>query len=145
TAKAFVQAGSLPVVWIIIDTLNRVLAGGDENSSKDMGAVIAAVDRIQRATNAHCSLIHHVPVDPTGRMLGYGSVRGAVDWTVRISKEGKTVTVEADKANDLVEKPKFAFQFEPVELACDGLIVATAPVLVPCDTPLVADALRKPG
>jgi AAA domain len=145
TAKAFAQAGGLPVVWIIIDTLNRALAGGDENSSKDMGAVIAAVDRIQRATNAHCSLIHHVPVDRTDRMRGHSSVLGAVDLTVRITKEGKgkTVTVEADKANDLVERPRFAFQFEPVELARDGLTVATAPVLVPCDTPLVAEAAKR--
>jgi hypothetical protein len=145
TAKAFAQATGLPIVWIIIDTLNRALAGGDENSSKDMGAVIAAVDRIQRATNAHCSLIHHVPVDRTDRMRGHSSVLGAVDLTVRINKEGKgkTVTVEADKANDLVEKPRFAFQFESVELARDGLTVATAPVLVPCDTPLVAEAAKR--
>jgi hypothetical protein len=145
TAKAFAQATGLPIVWIIIDTLNRALAGGDENSSKDMGAVIAAVDRIQRATNAHCSLIHHVPVDRTDRMRGHSSVLGAVDLTVRITKEGKgkTVTVEADKANDLVEKPRFAFQFEPVELARDGLTVATAPVLVPCGTPLVAEAAKR--
>src|SRR5262245_60245978 len=143
TAKAFAQAGGLPVVWIIIDTLNRVLAGGDENSSKDMGAVIAAVDRIQRATNVHCSLIHHVPVDRTDRMRGHGSVLGAVDLTVRISKEGKTVTVEADKANDLVEKPRFAFRFEPVELVCDGLAVTTAPVLVACDAPATAQATKR--
>jgi hypothetical protein len=133
----------LPVVWIIIDTLNRSLAGGDENSSKDMGAVIAAVDRIQRATNAHCSLIHHVPVDRTDRMRGHGSVLGAVDLTVRVTKDDKIVTVEADKANDLVEKPRFAFQFEPVELARDGLTVVTAPVLIPCDTPQVAGAAKR--
>src|SRR5262249_2759141 len=143
TAKAFAQAGGLPVVWIIIDTLNRALAGGDENSSKDMGAAIAAIDRIQRATNAHVSLIHHVPVDRTDRMRGHGSVLGAVDLTVRITKEGKTVAVEADKANDLVEKPRFAFQFEPVELARDGLTIATAPVLVPCDTRLGAGAAKR--
>ena len=81
TAKALARATGLPVVWIIIDTLNRALAGGDENSSKDMGAVISAVDRIQRATGAHCSLIHHVPVDRTDRMRGHGSVLGAVDLT----------------------------------------------------------------
>jgi AAA domain len=142
-ARKLSEACGLPLVWIIIDTLNRALAGGDENSSKDMGAVVAAVDRIQRATNAHCSLIHHVPVDRTDRMRGHGSVLGAVDLTVRITKEGKTVMVEADKANDLVEKPRFAFQFEPVELARDGLTVATAPVLVPCDTPLVAEAAKR--
>jgi len=59
------------------------------------------------------------------------------------TKEGKTVTVEADKANDLVEKPRLAFQFEPVELARDGLTVATAPVLVPCDTRLTAGAAKR--
>jgi hypothetical protein len=112
TAQAFAEAGGIPVVWIIIDTLNRALAGGDENSSKDMGAVIAAVDRIQRATGAHCSLIHHVPVDRTDRMRGHGSVLGAVDLTVRITRDNKIVMVEADKANDLVEKPRFAFRFE---------------------------------
>jgi RecA-family ATPase len=135
TAKAFAEACGLSVAWIIIDTLNRALAGGDENSSKDMGAVIAAVDGIQRATGAHCSFIHHVPVDRTDRMRGHGSVLGAVDLTVRVTKEDKTVSVEADKANDVVEKPRFAFQFEPVKLVRDGLAVTTAPVLVPCDAP----------
>jgi hypothetical protein len=133
TAEALSEATDLPAMWIIIDTLNRALAGGDENSSKDMGMVIAAVDRIQRATGAHCSLIHHVPADRTDRMRGHGSVLGAVDLTVRITKDGKTVTVEADKANDLVEKPRFAFCFESVDLASDGETVTTAPVLIPCD------------
>src|SRR5262245_53981665 len=132
TAKAFQAfAGGLPVVWIIIDTLNRSLAGGDENSSRDMGAVITAVDRIQRATGAHCSLIHHVPVDRTDRMRGHGSVLGAVDLTVRITKDDKIVTVEADKANDLVEKPCLTFRFESVELARDGLAITSAPVWSP--------------
>jgi hypothetical protein len=133
TAKALARNCGLPVLWIIIDTLNRALAGGDENSSKDMGAVITAVDRIQRATGAHCSLIHHVPVDRTDRMRGHGSVLGAVDLTVRITRDDKAVTVEADKANDLVERPRFAFRFESVEVASDGEAVTTAPVLVPCD------------
>src|SRR5262249_45348846 len=81
--------------------------------------------------------------DRTDRMRGHGSVLGAVDLTGRITKEGKTVTVEADKANDLVEKPRLAFQFEPVELARDGLTAATAPVLVPCDTRLIAGAAKR--
>jgi hypothetical protein len=133
TANAFAEDHGRRVVWIIVDTLNRALAGGDENSSKDMGAVIAAVDRIQRSTGAHCSLIHHVPVDRTDRMRGHSSVLGAVDLTVRVTKDDKVVTVEADKANDLVDKPRFAFRFESVELASDGETVTTAPVLIPCD------------
>src|SRR5262249_4636207 len=123
------------VVWIIIDTLNRALAGGDENSSKDMGALIASVDRIQRATGAHATLIHHVPVDRTDRMRGHSSVLGAVDLTVRITKNDKIVTVEADKGNDLVEKPQFAFRFQSVELFRDPETgdLTTAPVMVSAD------------
>src|SRR5262245_16273602 len=131
TAKALSVVCEQAVVWIIIDTLNRALAGGDENSSKDMGAAITAVDRIQRNTGAHCSLIHHVPVDRTDRMRGHGSVLGAVDLTVRITKDDKIVTVEADKANDLVEKPCLTFRFESVELARDGLAITSAPVWSP--------------
>ena len=66
-------------------------------------------------------------------MRGHGLVLGAVDLTVRITRDAKTVTVEADKANDLVERPRFAFCFKTVELASDGETVTTAPVLVPCD------------
>ena len=123
------------VVLIIIETLNRVLAGGDENASKDMGLAIAAIDRIQRATGAHIAVVHHVPVDRTDRMRGHGSVLGAVDLTVRITKTDKAVTVEADKANDLPEKPRHTFEFESIELMRDENSgqITTAPVLVPAD------------
>jgi hypothetical protein len=122
-----------PVVWIAFDTLNRVLGGGDENSSKDMGAVIASIDRIQRETNAHCSLVHHVPHDRNDRMRGHGSVLGAVDMTVRITKDGDTVNLEVDKANDLVDKPRYAFTFKSVVLCFDPDTgtETSAPVMVP--------------
>src|SRR5262249_25243679 len=35
-AQEVAKARGVPVIWIIFDTLSRVLAGGDENSSKDM-------------------------------------------------------------------------------------------------------------
>src|SRR5262249_3337520 len=96
TAEAVAALCGKPVVWIAFDTLNRVLGGGDENSSKDMGAVIASIDRIQRATKAHCSIVHHVPHDRLDRMRGHGSVLGAVDMTVRTTKDGNTVNLEVD-------------------------------------------------
>jgi hypothetical protein len=129
TALALEAICGEPAGWIIFDTLNRVLAGGDENSSKDTGAVIAAVDHIHRETGAHCSLIHHVPQDRTDRMRGHGSVAGATDTTVRISKDGAVVRVEVDKANDLVDRPQLAFTFKSVELDP----VTTAPVMVPVE------------
>ena len=133
TAKELAEACGQPVVWIIFDTLNRVLAGGDENSPKDMGAVVASVDRIHRATTAHCSLIHHVPVDRSDRMRGHGLVLGAVDTTVRVTKDDGTVLVEIDVAKDSVDKPQLAFTFKSVTLLTDPDtgIDTTAPIMVP--------------
>ena len=37
---------------IVVDTLNRVLAGGDENSSIDMGKFIRVVSSLQELTGA---------------------------------------------------------------------------------------------
>lgn len=145
TADKFAKDYGQAVTWIIIDTLNRALAGGDENASKDMGALIASLDRIQRATGAHVSAVHHVPLDRTDRMRGHGSILGAVDLTVRVTKdEGGVVVVEADKANDLIDRPRHAFAFKSVELVRDAETgqITTAPVLVPCGAPMSAS--KKP-
>jgi RecA-family ATPase len=107
------------VIWIIFDTLSRVLAGGDENSSKDMGQLVQSVDRIQRETGAHCSLVHHVPLGNTSRMRGHGAVEGAADSTVRVEKAKGIVTVAIEKGSDLPEdeKPRISFQFKSVTLS----------------------------
>jgi hypothetical protein len=146
TAKQMEAACGQPVVWIIFDTLNRVLAGGDENSPKDMGAVVASVDLIYRETHAHCSLIHHVPVDRIDRMRGHSSLLGAVDTTVRVSKDNGTVIVEIDIAKDLDDpKPQLAFTFRSVWLLTDPNtgIETTAPVMVPAEVQPVKQKTKQ--
>ena len=91
TVKEIEAHCGYPAVFIIFDTLNRVLAGGDENSPKDMGAVVASLDHIFRATGAHVTVIHHVPVDRGDRLRGHGLLLGALDMTVRVAKEDGTV------------------------------------------------------
>jgi hypothetical protein len=120
-----------PVVWVAFDTLNRILSGGDENSSKDMGAVMASIDHIHRETAAHVSVIHHVPVDRTDRMRGHSLTLGAVDQANRITRDG-LVRVDVDKANDLVDKPTFSFEIRSVTLHVDAETgtETSAPVLV---------------
>src|SRR5438034_820922 len=36
----------LPLRWIIVDTLSRALAGGNENDSEDMGALVRGADQV---------------------------------------------------------------------------------------------------
>ncbi|WP_162062566.1 helicase RepA family protein [Vibrio taketomensis] len=53
------------IKMIVIDTLARCFGNGDENSAKDMGAFIAACDRLKQHTQAAILLVHHTGKDAT--------------------------------------------------------------------------------
>ncbi|WP_423210533.1 AAA family ATPase [Paracoccus yeei] len=71
---------------IVIDTLARALAGGDENSAVDMGKLIRSVDYIRAATGAHVLLIHHAGKDATRGARGHSSLKAAVDTELEIAE-----------------------------------------------------------
>lgn len=118
------------VVLITIDTISRALAGGDENSSKDMGAIVATTARLQEATKAHVQWLHHVPIDSGERLRGHSSLLGALDCTINVEKSGsgpRTATVI--KVNDAEEGQRVAFTLESVTIGPE----TTAPVVVPAE------------
>jgi hypothetical protein len=118
------------IVLIIIDTISRALCGGDENSPKDMGAIVAATSRLQVATQAHVLWLHHMPQDGTERLRGHGALLGAMDTTVHVEKvsdEIRAATVV--KANDSEEGERVAFKLESVTIGPE----TTAPLVVPVD------------
>ena len=120
-----------PSVLIQIDTVSRALAGGDENSSKDMGAIVNTTSRLQEATGAHVQWVHHVPVDGGERLRGHGALLGALDTTINVEKLAsgfRTATVI--KANDSEEGERIAFTLESVTIGPE----TTAPVVVPADS-----------
>ncbi|KQT84686.1 hypothetical protein ASG51_00915 [Methylobacterium sp. Leaf465] len=97
---------------IVLDTLSRVLAGGDENSSIDMGALVRHFDAIRAATDAHLLVVHH-----TGKKLergarGHSLLRAATDTEIEIS-EGK---IRVTKQRDMEKFSEAAFGLETVVL-----------------------------
>jgi hypothetical protein len=52
--------GQKPVL-LVVDTLARASGGADENSSKDMGAVVVACDELRRHFGCTVLLVHHTP------------------------------------------------------------------------------------
>jgi len=91
---------------IIIDTLARAFAGGNENSSEDMGAFIAVMGAMQARLDSAVMIVHHSGKDEARGQRGHSSLLGAVDAeleVVKISEEdsderiGKlTVTKQKD-------------------------------------------------
>jgi hypothetical protein len=124
----------IKMALIEIDTVARVLAGGDENSSKDIGALVDNLARIQETTGAHVLVLHHVPHDQQ-RMRGHGALLAACDTTIRIENTGTIRTATIDKTNDGHEGERLAFTLRSIELHrdVDTGETTTAPIVLPVD------------
>jgi AAA domain len=135
TVKAVEAATLQAVVLVVIDTLSRALCGGDENSPKDMGGLVAATGRIQEQTSSHVLWLHHVPLDAGDRMRGHGALLGAVDTTIHVAKATDGVrTATVIKANDSDEGEAISFTLESVPTGHDqDGNITTAPVVVPVE------------
>jgi hypothetical protein len=82
-------AQALKAKLVIVDTLARAIAEGDENTAGDMGRLIAVLDRLRAVTGAHVMLIHHTGKDEARGMRGHSSLNGAADMTLHVSKDGE--------------------------------------------------------
>lgn len=95
------RAAGLPMM-IVIDTLSRALAGGNENGPEDMTAFIANVDRIRAETGAHVMIIHHTGKDTAKGMRGHSSLIAAIDSELEVARpdNGRIVTLHVGKQRD---------------------------------------------
>jgi hypothetical protein len=137
TVKELEAATGEQVVLIAIDTLSRALCGGDENSSKDMGAIVAATSVLQTKTAAHVLWVHHMPIEGGERLRGHGALLGALDTTVHVVKAPDGARIASVvKANDSEEGESVGFILESIAIGedADGNIT-TAPAVVPVEGP----------
>jgi RecA-family ATPase len=104
---------------LIVDTVSRAMAGGDENSSQDMGALIGTCDRIRAELPCTVLLIHHAGKDTTKGARGHSSLRAAVDTEIEVTGTANPRVITVRKQRDLPSGETFAFDLEPVELGTD--------------------------
>ncbi|MCJ2040287.1 helicase RepA family protein [Methylobacterium sp. J-059] len=100
---------------VVIDTLSRALAGGDENSSTDMGAVVRNLDAIRNAVSAHVLVVHHTGKDKARGARGHSLLRAATDTEIEVAEKQITVT----KQRDLEKSYASAFELDVVTLGKD--------------------------
>jgi hypothetical protein len=108
----------LPLV-IVIDTLSRVMAGGDENSAADMTALIRNIDAIREATGAHICLVHHTGKDTARGARGHSSLRAATDTEIEVQNEDGARAAQVTKQRDHQGGETFAFNLKAVSLGHD--------------------------
>lgn len=107
---------------VIIDTLSRALAGGDENSSQDMGTLVAHITELRHDTNAHIAAVHHGTKASNGsNPRGHSCLTGADDALVEVTKDEATGirTARVVHAKDDADGYALTFRLEPVNLGTD--------------------------
>ncbi len=114
--KGAEQAASTKCVWIIVDTLSRAMAGGDENSPVDMGRIVTAADKIRDETKAHFSFVHHTGKDAARGARGHSLLRAATDTEIEIADGVLTATKQRDMESGL----SLGFSLVDIEIGEDG-------------------------
>jgi AAA domain len=126
------------VDFIVVDTTSRALAGGDENSPKDMGSFVRHCDIIRNKTGAHLCSVHHLGKDESRGARGHSLLKGALDTEVTVTKNGRVGNIENTKQRDGRDGDRWGFAIEPVDLG-DG---RQSYVVVPAEAPAAGKSSR---
>ncbi|WP_437871985.1 AAA family ATPase [Methylorubrum extorquens] len=121
---------------VVIDTLSRALAGGDENSSTDMGALVKHLDAIRSAVSAHLLIVHHTGKDRAKGARGHSLLRAATDTEIEVG-DGQ---IKVTKQRDLEKAWASPFTLDTVTLGAD----ADGDPITSCTVRLVARQAELP-
>ena len=112
---AAVGAGAV----VFVDTLNRAAPLADENSSRDMGAILEGAKELQALTGGLVVLIHHTGKDATRGLRGHSSLFAAMDAAIEVTRDGDRREWKVSKAKDGQDGEAYPFRLEVVQLPPD--------------------------
>jgi hypothetical protein len=104
---------------MVLDTLARVLVGGDENATRDMSAFVRNVDRLREEAKLHVAVVHHGGWEGT-HARGSIALIGAADLVVKVSKGDGRNTATVTDAKDDESGYALVFTMGVVDLHPDG-------------------------
>lgn len=112
-----------PVVMLVLDTLSRIMTGGDENAAKDMTAVVSNIDNIRQRSNVHTAIVHHAGKDIAKGARGHSSLRAATDTEIELTRTGegddKRFLMAVRKQRELIGDDTFVCNLQTVFLGRD--------------------------
>lgn len=107
----------VPIKLVVIDTLSRAMAGGNENAPDGMGLLVQNMDTIRSETGACVVFVHHSGKDQARGARGHSLLRAAIDTEVEVvasETEDKVATVV--KQREMKKGDAFGFTLKVVEL-----------------------------
>jgi hypothetical protein len=134
----------LPTAMIVVDTLARAMAGGDENAPEVMGTAIKTADLLRARTGAHVCLIHHTGKAENGAR-GHSSLRAALDTEIEVTGIDGVRTATVRKQRDLPTGATVSFSLKPVVIGSNPLDGENVSSCVVEYTDAPASARRAPN
>jgi hypothetical protein len=105
---------------VFIDTLNRAAPSADENSSRDMGAILEGAKTLARMTDGLVVWVHHSGKDAAKGMRGHSSLFAAMDAVLEVERSGNARMWSVAKAKDGQDGTRHGFALRPVALGTDA-------------------------
>ena len=106
---------------VFIDTLNRAAPTSDENSSKDMGAILQAAKHLQAFIGGLVIVVHHTGKDPSKGMRGHSSLHAALDGAIEVERLATGARHwSVTKTKDGEDGKQFAFKLKVHVLGQDA-------------------------
>ncbi|WP_292931706.1 AAA family ATPase [Novosphingobium sp. PASSN1] len=105
---------------VIIDTLNRAAPGLDENSSQDMGRILAGMKRLQEITGGLVLVVHHTGKDASKGLRGHSSLFAALDGAIEVERSANGRRWSAAKVKDGEDGTAITFALHVVDLGNDA-------------------------
>lgn len=105
---------------VIIDTLNRAAPGLDENSSQDMGRILAGMKRLQGITGGLVLIVHHTGKDASKGLRGHSSLFAALDGAIEVERSATSRCWSAAKVKDGEDGKQMPFKLNVIDLGNDS-------------------------
>jgi hypothetical protein len=137
------QLGDERPVAVVIDTLNRSLAGS-ESDDKDMAAYVRAVDAIRGAFDCAVVIVHHCGHNGE-RPRGHSSLIGAVDAQIAVKRDAsENIVATLELSKDGEAGAEIVSRLVSVEVGRDedGEPI-TSCVIVAVDAPVSSKAVKS--
>jgi AAA domain len=117
TAENAIARLADPPALIVVDTMARCMVGGDENSARDVGQFIAAVDRLRLTFDSAALVVHHTGKDGADER-GSSALRGAADMMHALKPAGANARLECVKAKDAAPYDPWRLHLQPTAESC---------------------------
>ena len=105
---------------VVIDTLNRAAPTADENSSSDMGAILAGAKALQSKIDGLVVLVHHTGKDSSKGLRGHSSLLAALDAAIEVERGVGQRSWRLAKSKDGADGTSVAFRLDRVVLGTDS-------------------------